>query len=140
MFTQSLLKVGVAAIFSVGFMACSQNSSANNDDQLEGAVASADYTPGTVAHTSKVVGTSEVPVGTASSKEEIYAMFPQLQKNASELLSIDRVVETNAHNWELYSGSNLMIVLGSTASGLTVIHSSSGFQAELITLTAGCRF
>ncbi len=140
MFTKSAFKVGVAALASVGFMACSQNGSSNNGDQpatAATATTSGDYTPGIAAHNSKVIGTSETPVGTATSKEEIYAMYPELQKYASELLSVDHVIETNTGDLELYSGANLLIVLGHTANGVEVIHAASGFRAEKITHTMG---
>ncbi len=140
MFTKSAFKVGVAALASVGFMACSQNGSSNNGDQpatAATATAAGDYTPGTAVHNSKVIGTSETPVGSASTKEEIYSKYPELQKYASELLAVDRVVETNTGDLELYSGANLLIVIGHTATGLEVIHAASGFHAEKITHTMG---
>ncbi len=138
MFTKSVFNVGVVALMSVGFIGCSQNSPSKSGDQpATAATVTGDYTPGTAVHNSKVVGTSETAVGSSASKEEIYAMYPELQKYASELLSITHVIETNTGDLELYSGSDLSLVLNHSATGITVMHSRNGFQAEKITHTMG---
>lgn len=108
----------------------------------EAAAAQSSIAPsGSAVTTSTVVahesGVGETPTGSEDmSWDEIIARYPTLADRVGFLASIDKVVETDARTFDLYSGGTIVLSLAYTEAGDALVVKSSahsGFAADLIT-------
>lgn len=92
-------------------------------------------TSSVVAHESNV---GETPASNeAMSWDEIIAAYPALADRVNFLASIDKVVETDARTFDLYSGGSIVLTLEYTAANDALVVKNSahaGFAADLITV------
>jgi len=88
-----------------------------------------------VAHES---GVGEAPAGNEGMPwDEIIATYPALADRVGFLASIDKVVETDARTFDLYSGGAIVLTLHYNQAGDALFVKSSahaGFAADLITI------
>lgn len=88
-----------------------------------------------VAHESNV---GETPAGNEGmSWDEIIATYPALADRVGFLASIDKVVETDARTFDLYSGGMIVLTLEYNQAGDALVVKNSahaGFAADLITI------
>lgn len=141
MFNKNLLKISVAGLAALTFAACSGSDSGSSGDstsptgQVQKADYTADYTAGNPVHTSDVVAMTVLREGDVAASEDLAAMFidyPALAHHVDELDAVDKVVETQDGNLELYAGSELVMVISGVSGTMTVINSRAGFSAESI--------
>ncbi|OYZ24077.1 MAG: hypothetical protein B7Y39_02445 [Bdellovibrio sp. 28-41-41] len=151
--------VAVIALLTVG-VAC-ENKSSNSEPQAVAAAAdpSADQlglgaaaaavaaqamiapsggavtTSTVVAHESNV---GETPASSENmSWDEIIAAYPALADRVNFLAGIDKVVETDARTFDLYSGGSIVLTLEFTAANDALVVKNSahaGFAADLISV------
>lgn len=88
-----------------------------------------------VAHEANV---GEAPASNeAMSWDEIIVAYPALADRVHFLASIDKVVETDARTFDLYSGGNIVLTVEYTAANDALVVKNSahaGFAADLITV------